>query len=227
MIVSHKYKFIFIATPKTGTTSIHRALQRYVSNDSDIVIDQTIAGKHQTALTIKKKLPQEQWDSYFKFGFVRNPFDWIASWYNFRSRNELSDSRHPKHHRWTGNISFEEFVTNPTELVNSPGDYIIDLQGKIIVDFVGKYENLDHDFGYICNRLGLPHIQLPSLNISKKNTNPYKMYTPSAWTAVESRFKRDLMLFNYTRDLQIDRRKGRTFLKYIKDYIKSLLFSKR
>lgn len=221
MIISHEYKFVFIATPKTGTTSIHKALQEFVSDGAGIVLDKTKDGKHQTALDIRAQMGTGLWEEYFSFGFVRNPFDWILSWYNFRSRPELGDPNHPNHDRWTGNMSFEDFVINDIVRGRSPGDYLTDENGEVMVDFVGRYEQLDRDFDEICRRIGLPKISLPSLNISKKRMNPDKLFTPAAWAAAEERFRHDLELFGYTRKLESNRLKGRSIWRFIKDVVKS------
>lgn len=84
MILSHRLRFIFFCNGKTGTTSIERNLahlnegQRYAFAVKGLFIE-----KHIPPIMLKACLPREMWAAYFKFVFVRNPFDWIVSQWNW------------------------------------------------------------------------------------------------------------------------------------------------
>ena len=87
MVISEKYNFIFIATTKTGTTAIESCFKRM--NDSSIrVIDRPPwrqhnkkLWKHMKAREMKLVIPN--FDKYFKFTFVRNPWSTAVSRYHY------------------------------------------------------------------------------------------------------------------------------------------------
>lgn len=107
---------------------------------------------------------QEQFDSYFKFSFVRNPWDRIVSEYKFR--------RHP------ATVDFKTFLLQKFPQpewsdeychVIPQYDFLHDAAGQREVDFVGKYEQLAQDFDRVCEKLGIAAQQrvLPHSNRSQ------------------------------------------------------------
>ena len=73
---------------------------------------------------------------------------------------------------------------------------ISDEQGNLIVDFVGKIENLDADFKYICKKIGIPQIDLPHLNQTKKE-GYRKYYNERTADLIRQAYKDDVETFNY------------------------------
>ena len=95
MIISHKHKFIYISVPKTGTSSVIDAFMRNFKVQtknikkgifSPLYFDRKTVNKHITALELREVVGDEIWNSYFKFSFVRNPWDLIVSQYFFYKR---------------------------------------------------------------------------------------------------------------------------------------------
>ena len=84
MILSHRRKFIYFAAGKTGTGSIETALHRYKESGA---LARGPHGKHIPPLWVRPEFPEEQWSHYFKFGFVRNPWDWVLSNYFWNKRD--------------------------------------------------------------------------------------------------------------------------------------------
>ena len=101
MIVSHKHKFIFIAIPKTATHAIRFALRPHLGNEDWEQVDlfhksrlpfndfKNINHGHISAIEAKKVLGEEVWDNYFKFSFVRNPYDRFVSYAFFKKGKSL------------------------------------------------------------------------------------------------------------------------------------------
>ena len=99
MIVSHKHRFIFFAVPRTATHTLRRALAPHLGADdweqenlftAKRLPISTLAAKkngHISAIEIRPHLSDDIWNSYFKFAFVRNPFDRFISACFFLNRN--------------------------------------------------------------------------------------------------------------------------------------------
>lgn len=174
MIIDNKLEFIFIHIPKTGGSSVNRFFDNI--NTSKIHLDET---QHYTSRKIKN-LNEINWKKYFKFAFVRNPFDRIVSYYEYQFKNKMS---------------FCEFVKFSKDLQYN---YLFDNKtNKCLVDFVGKFENLNEDFKKICkiikinNQKNLPHI---NKTFHKKYT---EYYNSELIKIVEHNYIKDIIAFNY------------------------------
>ena len=88
-IIDHDNKLIYIAVPKTGTTSTQDFLKKIISNNSMIVNSNTPNKiglcKHSTAKTISSII--KNYSDYHSIAVIRNPYDWYVSWFTFRQRN--------------------------------------------------------------------------------------------------------------------------------------------
>ena len=148
---------------------------------------------------LKTKIDSHFWNQSFKAAIVREPFDWMYSWYRFRQRDALKNPAHPFHYRYTGNIGFDEFVQNfnKHDHMLRQSDFICDEQGKLLIDFVGRVESLQTDFDYICSRLGIPSVTLPLLNVSKQAHSQIDSLSASSKARIEKILKQDFELFGY------------------------------
>ena len=95
-----------------------------------------------------------------------------------------------EHEIFTG----KEFVARWTQF-----EYLTDDNGKVLVDFVGRYENLAQDFYEVVGTIGVPLMILPKRNITKdKVHDSYReCYSPTSRHLVERKYKRDLEHFGY------------------------------
>lgn len=189
MVISHSYKFIFVAVPKTASTSVGSAIDEY-GQDSGLA-------KHLTALNACKQYGKI-WDEYFKFSFVRNPWDWLVSWYMYRKRDALKDPGHPNHKNYTGSMSFEDFLRRDYPAVRkTQRSRISDHQGKLLVDYVGRYENLGEDMNLISTKIGIPAVTLPHLFRSvRREYREY--YTDTTRQLVIDHYREDIDFFEYS-----------------------------
>lgn len=209
MLISHSKKFIFIHTYKVAGSSIRNALSPYCSISlrqtpkidflkmmigiSPIIFSKNFAG-HITAAELKKQLPQKIFDTYYKFAFTRNPWDWQVSLYLYG----LKDKGHYQHQLFKSFKDFDEYldwrVHNELKLQKS---FVTDEENNILVDYIGKFESLNQDFEHISKTLNIPFQKLPHLNKTKEQG--YASYfTPKTIRMVEEAFKQDIELFNYT-----------------------------
>jgi len=133
--------------------------------------------------------------TYFKFGFVRNPWDRAVSLYERKEGMQLR-----------GQMSFEEFIdwmkyASSTCLHPVPHryqlDWFVDGSGNILVDFIGKFEKLDADWRYVRTKLGISS-DLPKMNVNTERQRDYReYYTDRTKKIVYDRFAVDIEYFNY------------------------------
>ncbi len=200
-IVSNKYRFIFIHIPKTGGTSL--AEPRYQDGKGTLAgllgeTDYTQAG-HIRAVGLKERM-SEHWDKYFKFAFVRNPWDRMVSLYHYflqdpeKQVSELG-------RRIAACDGFTDFCSRLEELdldahFDEQISYLIDFQGNFLIDYIGRFETLDRDYANVCTKLALPVAKLPHYRKSS-HQHYLQYYDYQARCAIAERYKNDIAAFNY------------------------------
>ena len=152
MIVSTRHKFIFVHIPKTAGSSITTALKPY-GRDNKLAAAST---KHETLgeLFARQRIAP---GLYFKFGFVRNPWCRMVSFYFYlRGRahkipeiNDVSDFT-----AFLRALEKEMKWLCQKHSVRPQSDFIFN-DGKLIADFIGRYESLDQDFAAACAKIGI------------------------------------------------------------------------
>ena len=125
----------------------------------------------------------------------------MRSWYRFRQRDALKDPSHAFSDRYTGNMSVNEFVQGfyKQELMLKQSDFIADHPGNLLVDFVGRYENLQADFNKVCETLELPQSTLPVVNTSRREGMEEEELDRSSLDIINDYFARDFEMFGYER----------------------------
>ena len=101
MIVSEKYKFVFIKAQRIGGTSVHRYLVEHGACQFGDKYD--IQGNHETYLQAKEELPDI--DDYFLFGVVRNPFDRAWSYSKYISKFSVDTAENGPSEDWDRNLT--------------------------------------------------------------------------------------------------------------------------
>ena len=74
--------------------------------------------------------------------------------------------------------------------------YLVDYEGKLLVDFVGRFETLDRDYAKICARLGLPATKLPHYRKSAHRDYTH-YYDERARDIIAARYRNDIAAFGY------------------------------
>ncbi len=187
--ISDKYKCIFIHIPKTAGTSIESKLGFYSDNG--------IRGQqdHRTISQIKEEISSKKFNDYFKFTFVRNPWARAYSWY----KNVLNDKNHKENLGiYSNNYSFKKFLSNHLHnwALKTQMSWIKDEKGKIAVDFIGKYENLNEDFAKICENLKIENKELLHL-IRGKGSNYIEAYDEKLKKIVAKKYAEEIEYFGY------------------------------
>lgn len=197
-MISHDLRCIFVHIQKTGGSSVRQAL-RMAQHDAE---------KHRFARELRATYGEAWWGGYFKFAFVRNPWDRLVSWWRMIQRNAATGRPMNGFQRFilSRASSFEEFLTNCDEeyhdrdgskwIFRNQLDYIADA-GGIMVDFVGRFERLQADFDVVCARLRLPSMQMPHINSSGR-THYSEYYSEATAALVAERCARDIEAFGYS-----------------------------
>ena len=166
-----------------------------------------ITGYHKfaKAVDVKNKLGPQLFDEYFRFSFVRNPFDRLVSIYFHLKRLP----NHPFHQQAV-DLEFVDFVK--WSLEKQPEKYIdwmVDESREVIVNFVGRLECFDKDIAVIKQRLDLPNVKTLHENSNPARLKDYRSaYDDSTRDIVQNYFAADLATFGYdfdgiTGDIQI------------------------
>ena len=217
MLLSLRYKFLFVHIAKTGGTSIRSALNYYRWADPyriPLALCSRLSSwyghrlgckfpRHAKVIAAREMLPRELFADLFKFAFVRNPWDLQVSSYHHirRERPQLL----------TGINDFEDFLRwkfDPSRpyhyiidtSIELQSDYLIDLRGNLIVDYVGRYERLAEDFQEACRKIGIRPPQLPHRRRATDRTAYQKYYTTETAEWVAKHFQPDIERFGYTFD---------------------------
>jgi hypothetical protein len=182
-------EFLFIWINKTAGVSVSNAL----GINKDLY-------NHYTAMELREILGPTEFESKFKFGFVRNPWDKVVSEYRFRIwtyQNELTSDtsfstwlkstyvdRDPKYYDWPKMFLPQlEWITNE--------------KGEIAVDFIGRFENLQNDFDVISSAIKIDRQLLRHENRSRESAGYRHYYDQETKTIVEKLFKADIEYFGY------------------------------
>lgn len=166
MLVFWEQRLVFLATPKTGSTAIAAALESLaaVSIQRPPVLKHTTVQRFQRFLGPYLKVASGE--DFTTVALMREPVDWLGSWYRFRRREDLLDETAS-----TRKMSFDDFANAYCERPQ-PGFANVGSQarfltppGKLPVDRIFRYEDIGAFVDFLEERLNC-EILLPRLNVS-------------------------------------------------------------
>jgi hypothetical protein len=205
MIINHTYKFIFVHVPKNAGTSVTQALST-LSSWRDQEIGGTQLGealsaqymkrfgmrKHSPASQIKSVVGEEIWDTYFKFGFVRDPFARLNSVWGFLNkwrdwpRSEIMDE--------FGSI--DKFIASDFFKSGGP-DQILKPQTHFLnlpLNYLGSCDTTNRDFKTILDAIGVPADQQPEVGVMNESRSEQIPLSEASRKIVETVWSSDLDL---------------------------------
>lgn len=185
-------KVIFIHIPKTAGISLIRA----VYGDVDF-------GGHRD-YGFYNQIFFNDFNSYFTFSFVRNPWDRLYSAYKFLEKGGANVHDENAFDMYLSQYSnFKDFVMNglSEELISEiihfklQSDFICDTNDNILVDFVGRFESLNDDRIELEKKINT-NIELDHYNMNKKKKYT-DIYTNEMILKVKHFYRRDINIFGY------------------------------
>ena len=207
MIVSALRRFIFVAIPKTGTHAVRQALRKHMGPEDIEQVGLFVQKKfpmpelarlqhgHLSLQQVRPFLSPGDFESYFKFAFVRNPFDRFVSYCAFMTRDDRMFEQDP-------HLVMRHFIANPPWghiLFQPQHKQLVDEEGQLLTDLIGRFETMQQSYDAIAERIGIPTAPLERVNASSHAD--YRTYfNQEIREGVAKLYARDLELFGYQFD---------------------------
>jgi hypothetical protein len=220
MRISHRHRFVFFASPKTGSRSVRKLLDAHSEihgRPADEVTEDFPFYNHMRPVELRDVFGVRGWDfdAYFKFVMVRNPWSRLVSLYEmyaFREGGQLSrlrsrSTRHEGFRAWSrtldsklgrgvapgvqkGVIRFGAF-----SYVGFAGDE----NGRPLVDEVIKLEEIDSGLPPVLERLGVPlPRRVPQTGRGRYHGSYRAYYDDETRELVGALYAEDIQRFGYT-----------------------------
>ena len=208
-MISHDKKCIFIHIPKCGGTSVEDVIwpkeQGRTEEDLWMGFVSRFENKYQTgglqhllAWQVREEVGRDVFRAYYKFAFVRNPWDRVVSQFAYMQRRpDLMD-----YVGMTSNTEFKAYL----ELIRLKEhvqwmpqvQFLLDHDGSLLVDRIGRLESFNEDCAQIFDTLGLTLDQLPGhANRSKRQAFQYYYSDSEAIEVVADIFAEDISFLGY------------------------------
>jgi hypothetical protein len=194
--------------PKTGTHAVRRALREQLGDEDveqvGLFVDkrfpwEDLAAIRHGHLSLRQVRPYlgEDVFGYFKFAFVRNPFDRFVSYCAFMLRDGDIFQQRPRD-------AMQHFLfRDPPErhiLFQPQASLLLENDGKtLLTNMVGRVEDMQGSYDAICARIGIASRPLDRVNDSK-HSDYRRYYDQALIDGVAARYAQDLDVFGYTFD---------------------------
>lgn len=225
-VLCHTYKCIFVHIPKVAGQSIEHVFLHLHDlswktrcplllrpNSDPAAGPPRLAHLKASQYVACGHVTPEQFRGYFKFSFVRNPWDRVVSFYKYSKRGR--------------GLSFNTFLSRELVgrewhkrywFVGPQHEFLFDAQRTPLVDFIGRFETLQADFDHVCRRIGIPPTALPHVNrsrglsplyplialrslLSTRRARPVSRYAAyydeASRRVVERLYEKDIEIFKY------------------------------
>lgn len=204
MIISPQHRFIFAAIPKTGTHAVRQALREhmgpqdleqvglFVNRKLPIPDLAKVGHGHLSLRQVRPYFRPEDFDGFFKFAFVRNPFDRFISYCAFMTREGGQFEKNPQ-------VVMRHFMDNPPwhhVLFQPQHTFVAGADGNLLTDYLGRVEEMQLSYDEAARRIGIPSRPLDRVNASSRRD--YRDYYDQALIdGVAKLYARDLEYFGY------------------------------
>ncbi|GHE80262.1 sulfotransferase family protein [Thalassotalea profundi] len=174
-MISHQFNCVFVHIPKTAGQSIEHFflnLHNLTWKEKDQLLlkkntDPQKGPERLAHMTAKEyyqcgHIEQKDYQHYFSFSFVRNPWERLVSEYLHKKIDKKMSLKEFVLHGWPSQNIFCDKYRH----IIPQADYLYDEYGQQLVDFIGRFENLHNDFSYVCKQLNIADTSLPHKNSS-------------------------------------------------------------
>ncbi len=219
-MISNEHRCIFIHIPKCAGTSVERYLGHFDTLRPGVQDHRTVRDLEPLGMTQLKALgdvenrasllrrgklllkgtrgaSQQDWEQYFKFTIVRNPWARLFSWYE----NVLRSETHQQRFGVSPDCTLPDFIENHPDqwALRSQLFWITDAKGNNPLDFVGRFEQLSTDFNRVRDQLQIDDGPLPELvaGSGRRYTDHYDDRTRKI---VAERYREEIEYFGYEFD---------------------------
>lgn len=193
-IFMRRHKCIFIHIPKTAGSSIILELNN----------EKLLPRDHSTWFEFKRKSPY-LYEKYFKFAFIRNPWDRAVSSYHYfkQGGNQTKKDLDFKKIIDTNFKDFNDFILNylnsesiwKNKLFWPQWFFIVDENDVLQVNFLGRFENIENDFSFLAEKFFLEKKLSKANESERKNYKEY--YNTATKEKIKELYSKDITLFNY------------------------------
>ena len=156
------HRFVYVANSKAASTAIHNS---QLAGQAQVRL--TTAGKHLPLSDIVNRFDfifeRYAVEDFLTFGVIRDPVEWIVSWFNFRSRPELAQQDPPASH-YVGDISFQEFWDRYRGSSIYPPQSTMFCGPHGHADFLIRFGRLADDLARVGDVLGIRRLRIVTEN---------------------------------------------------------------
>jgi len=212
-VISDKFNFIFFHVPKAAGSSIIDGINK--NCPSTVIINENNKGlknylqenkhrnwpNHTNCKIMKDFLGEKAFNNYFKFAFVRNPYDKLVSIYHYVKQKEakMFIGKIDQLPKFNQNIiksnSFEHWVKE-CNLGDTQFSFLTSNAGQLLVNYIGKTEHIQADLSYVYGLLKVPNMYVSKVNVSKRRD--YRSYfDKESIDIVSKKFIDDIYFFGY------------------------------
>lgn len=198
MPVDFDRRLLHLHIPKTGGSTISKILkiddkEHYYHDRPIRELTPDTTPQHMTAMQLKSLFGDVLFYRLFKFAFVRNPWDRFVSEYFWRKENlkmmqdgspclifgeKEMESLHsfskcldiPEEKRIICGIGFDRHLETQSSFIHNPDN------GRLLVDFIGRYERFEEDVKIVCSTLDVDIKDIPVIRASKRDKDYRKYY---------------------------------------------------
>jgi hypothetical protein len=192
------YKCIFIHIPKCA----------------GIAVSKSLLGKpvgHLSALDYRMIFGKKDFNSYYKFTFVRNPFSRLISAYEFMENGGFGESDKNIVAIVKQYPTFQDFVLNyltphtakRIRHFRPQHFFVCDSSNNIMVNFIGRFESIEQDYENIRNKIGVgePLKRMNATNGKRLSLNIY-YENPRVLNKVIEIYYKDFEIFSYSTNIK-------------------------
>jgi hypothetical protein len=155
--------------------------------------------QHLPAAVLRDLVGERTWNECFTFAFVRNPWDRFVSFYHYMLALRDGPDLRERQPGWAKLLEeapdFDAFVRGYPRDGRDMTSMVTDYDGSLMVDFVGRYEDLEADLARVVQRTGIP-FHIPHINATEHG--PYRdYYTRETRAIVHDLYAEDIERFAY------------------------------